>query len=167
MSAGEGARERSRSAPGRDDDWCDIHECGGAGSCFFNSVGAHFAVHRDRFSWPDARKLAKARGATLRAEIASYVREKASDFKPFWLPAPTPADETERVNLEQIEGGTPPQSWEDYLAALDRPTRWADGLTFRAATKRLNCRIILVVGDVKKPTQIIAYGKAIQFKDSR
>ncbi|CAE7539387.1 unnamed protein product [Symbiodinium sp. CCMP2456] len=112
-------------------------------------------------------KLAKARGATLRAANASYVRDKASDFKLFWLPAPTPADETERVNLELIEGGTPPQSWEEYLDALDRPTRWADDLTFRAATKRLNCRIILVVGDVKKPTQIIAYGKAIQFKDGR
>ena len=163
----EAGRQRSRSPTRVQPEWYDVHECGGAGSCLFNAVGAHYAVHRDGQNWKDAVKLAKARGATLRSEIASYIREKQSHFKPFWLPPPEPADETERVNLEQMEDGAPPATWDEYLRNLDRPGRWADDLTFRALTRRLNCRILLLVGDVKAPQQIIAYGKKIDFKDDR
>eukprot|EP00439_Symbiodinium_sp_Y106_P018821 s3194_g2.t1 len=106
-------------------------------------------------------------GATLRTEVASYIKEKPQHFKPFWLPPPAPADETERINLEQMEGGSPPTSWESYLDALDRPGRRADDLTFRALTRRLNCRILLLVGDVKSPEQIIVYGKKVSFQDDR
>ncbi|CAE6971378.1 unnamed protein product, partial [Symbiodinium sp. CCMP2456] len=97
-------RLRSRSPTRAQPDWFDIHDCGGAGSCLFNVVGAHYAVYRDGQTWKDAIRLAKARGATLRSE---------------------PADETEKVNLEQMEGGAPPTTWEAYLQALDRPGRIA------------------------------------------
>ena len=160
-----GPRQRSRSPPGRTEAWCDVHECGGSGSCFCNVVGAHFAMHRDKFDLATSCKLAKARGATLRAELAGYIREKAASFKPYWVPPAEPANETEKVNLQQMEGGDPPACWEEYLKALDRPNRWADDLTFRAATKRLNCRLILIVGDINKPSQLISYGKVINFKD--
>ena len=103
----------------------------------------------------------------MRTEVASYIKEKPQHFKPFWLPPPAPADETERINLEQMEGGSPPTSWESYLDALDRPGRRADDLTFRALTRRLNCRILLLVGDVKSPEQIIVYGKKVSFQDDR
>ena len=66
-----------------------------------------------------------------------------------------------------MEDGAPPATWDEYLRNLDRPGRWADDLTFRALTRRLNCRILLLVGDVKAPQQIIAYGKKIDFKDDR
>ena len=124
-------------------------------------------MSRDNFSLADAKKLAKARGATLRAEVAGYIREKADAFKPFWLPPPTPEDEASRVNLVQIEGGQPPDTWEAYLKALDRPTRWANDISLRATVKRLNCRIIVAVDDIKNPTQLLAYRKPIDFKDNR
>ncbi|CAE7287846.1 unnamed protein product, partial [Symbiodinium sp. CCMP2456] len=162
-----GAQARSRSPKGHTEEWFEVRECGGSGNCFYNAIGAHYAAYRDNFQWPDACKLAKTRGATLKAEIADYIREKPDTFKAFWLPPPEPATETEKENLEQMEGGTPPQTWDEYLQALDRPGRWADDLAFRATTKRMNCRIILVVGDVLKPSQVIAYGKPIQFKDDR
>ena len=66
-----------------------------------------------------------------------------------------------------MEGGAPPTTWEEYLQALDRPGRWCDDLTFRAMTKRLNCRILLIVGDIAAPDQVIAYGKRISYKDDR
>ncbi|CAE6971072.1 unnamed protein product, partial [Symbiodinium sp. CCMP2456] len=162
-----GGRDRSRSPTRTADAWHEVLECGGSGSCFYNAIGAYFAVQRDGFNVPDAKKLAKARGATLRAEIAGYIREKAGTFKDFWVSPEIPADEAGRVNLEQMEGGTPPGSWEDYLKALDRPTRWADDIAFRAAVKRLNCRIIVAVDDAENPTQLLAYGKQIDFKDGR
>ena len=163
QTTGGGDRARSRSPVRGPSDWYDI----GAGQCFFNVVGAHYAVYRDGYTWKDACKLAKARGAILRSEIASYIREKPDHFKPFWLPPPTPADETEKENLTQMEGGAPPTTWEEYLQALDRPGRWCDDLTFRAMTKRLNCRILLIVGDIAAPDQVIAYGKRISYKDDR
>ena len=163
QTTGGGDRARSRSPVRGPSDWYDI----GAGQCFFNVVGAHYAVYRDGYTWKDACKLAKSRGAILRSEIASYIREKPDHFKPFWLPPPTPADETEKENLTQMEGGAPPTTWEEYLQALDRPGRWCDDLTFRAMTKRLNCRILLIVGDIAAPDQVIAYGKRISYKDDR
>ena len=57
-----GGRPRSRSPARVQPDWFDIHDCGGAGSCLFNAVGVHYAVHRDGYSWKDACKLAKCRG---------------------------------------------------------------------------------------------------------
>ena len=54
---------------------------------------------------PPCASLQKARGATLRAELAGYIGEKATSFKPFWVPPAAPADETEKVNLQQMEGG--------------------------------------------------------------
>eukprot|EP00439_Symbiodinium_sp_Y106_P051588 s531_g6.t2 len=162
-----GARDRSRSPAKGPDEWHETVECGGVGSCFFNAVATHYAMSRDNFSLADAKKLAKARGATLRAEVAGYIREKADAFKPFWLPPPTPEDEASRVNLVQIEGGQPPDTWEAYLKALDRPTRWANDISFRATVKRLNCRIIVAVDDIKNPTQLLAYRKPIDFKDNR
>ena len=117
------------------------HVCSQIGSTYMNAEGqaaacsmqwvVHYAVHRDGHNWKEALKLAKCRGATLRTEVASYIKEKPQHFKPFWLPPPEPLDETEKVNLEQMEGGSPPTTWESYLEALDRPARWADDLTFR------------------------------------
>ena len=122
-------------------------------------------MSRDKFNWKDAQRLANTRGCALRAELASYIREKAAAFKPFWLPPEEPQTEAERLNLKQAEGGEPLYTWEAYLAGLDRPKRWVDDIAIRATTKRLNCRVIVVVGSVDKPSQIISFGKKIDWED--
>ena len=76
-----------------------------------------------------------------------------------------PSNLFERVNLKQAEGGEPLFTWEAYLAGLDRPKRWVDDLAIRATTKRLNCRIIIVVDSVDKPSQLISFGKKIDWED--
>ena len=154
-SAEQSARERSRSNRCKPEPWFEVLDCGGAGNCFYNCVGASYAVSRDKFTWKDAQRLANTRGCTLRAELASYIREKAAAFKPFWLPPEEPQTEAEHLNLKQAEG----------LAGLDRPKRWVDDIAIRATTKRLNCRVIIVVGSVDKPSQIISFGKKIDWED--
>ena len=164
-SSEKSARDRSRSNRSKVDPWFEVIDCGGAGNCFFNCVGASYAVSRDKFNWKDAQRLANTRGCTLRAELASYIREKAAVFKPFWLPPEEPQTEAERLNLKQAEGGEPLYTWEAYLAGLDRPKRWVDDIAIRATTKRLNCRVIIVVGSVDQPSQIISFGKKIDWED--
>ena len=154
-SAEQSARERSRPNRCKPEPWFEVLDCGGAGNCFYNCVGASYAVSRDKFTWKDAQRLANTRGCALRAELASYIREKAAAFKPFWLPPEEPQTEAEHLNLKQAEG----------LAGLDRPKRWVDDIAIRATTKRLNCRVIIVVGSVDKPSQIISFGKKIDWED--
>ena len=62
-SSEKSARDRSRSDRNKIEPWCDIVDCGGAGNCFYNCVGASYAVSRDKFNWKDAQKLANTRGA--------------------------------------------------------------------------------------------------------
>ena len=158
-SSEKSARDRSRSNRSKAEPWFEVIDCGGAGNCYFNCVGASYAVSKD------AQRLANTRGCALRAELASYIREKAAAFKPFWLFSEEPQTEAERLNLKQAEGGEPLYTWEAYLAGLDRPKRWVDDIAIWATAKRLNCRVIVVVGSVDKPSQIISFGKKIDWED--
>ena len=150
-SSEKSARDRSRSNRSKAEPWFEVIDCGGAGNCYFNCVGASYAVSRDKFNWKDAQRLANTRGCALRAELAIYIREKAAAFKPFWLPPEEPQTEAECLNLKQAEGGEPLYTWEAYLAGLDRPKRWVSD--------------IAMVGSVDKPSQIISFGKKIDWED--
>ena len=152
---GKKGRVRSRSLKRKGVVWWEEHEGGGDGNCFYNCAGAAFGLQRDKMSWEDVSKSTRSRGCTLRSELAAYIREKSEYFKSFWLPPDVPQTDTEEAALRSMEAGDPAETWGAYLANLDRPKRWCDELAFRAATKRLNCRILVILGDPGNPTQVL------------
>ena len=152
-------------------------ECGAGGACSYNSVGLAFALRRDKVKLVDARKgrdkvklvdarkTVNSRGKTLRAELASYTLANERKFLPFWLPPEIPDNITqeERQRLLTMEDGDIPTTWAQCKEALGRPKRWADEVAFRASCKRMNCRIVVVIGKPDIATQFLVYGKKVPY----
>eukprot|EP00969_Alexandrium_andersonii_P021488 940098-Alexandrium_andersonii.AAC.1 len=73
----------------------------------------------------------------LRTKIAQHVRKHPAEYQGAFQPDTTASSE--------IEGGVAPTTWDEYLAAIKRPRRWADGLLLlHAAATNFKRRILAV-----------------------
>jgi hypothetical protein len=123
-------RERSRSpARGKPEEECD-----GDAHCFYNCVAAGYALQLEGKDSTTVQPQVSSRGRGLREQIATHIQKHAKDYR-HWRPA-----EDLGNNAVQIEDGDSLGTFEDYIAALFRPKRWADELAWRAAARRLGVR---------------------------
>ena len=63
----------------------------------------------------------------------------------------------ERERLLRVEDGEAPKPWEQYLKAVYRPKRYADEVAFRAASHMLGISLVLICGDIVRPSQVLQY----------
>ena len=118
------------------------------------------AADKDLVCPERGRRFGAAAG--LRAELASYIEKRCSTtFEGYFSPEPEDGlDEEGRAKRRRLEDGPSPASWDDYIQALARPRRHVDELSFRACSRRFNSRIVILVEDACKPSQIVVYGSA-------
>ena len=153
----QGQRKKERLGK---DAWVE-RECGGQGHCFFNCITAAFVMKTSGATFEGVLPSLPAKGKGLRARIATHITEHEARYKPYFQPScpdPNITDAaTAKETLLRVEDGSPPQTWSEYLKAVYRPARYADEVSFRAASALLGVNISLICGDLNKPTQVHTY----------
>ena len=78
----------------------------------------------------------QARAKTLRHDLFKHLSIRASVYKQWFEP--------DQKTVVEMEAGSVPKSWEEFLEAGPRDQRLIDGLSLMAAAKRYGIHIIVV-----------------------
>jgi hypothetical protein len=105
----------------------DVLECGDLGSCGWNSVAAGYMMAKDRGRYPTRVLLQKT--------VARWLDEPAGRamVEPHWVQK---SEWTPRT-----EGGSIPQTYDEWVDTIRRPGRWICGFSLGAAAQVLQIRI--------------------------
>ena len=136
-------------------------DCGGGGHCFYNAIAASFILKTTGGTFQSLQAELPVKGRGLRSRLATYISQSPGKFRPYFHVPEVAADVEDReaalLELQKIENGPVPQSWDEYVLAIFRPARYADEVAFRATTSLLGVSITLVCGDLACPTQVLHY----------
>ena len=140
--------------------WKEV-DCGGGGHCFYNAIAASFILKTTGGTFQSLQAELPAKGRGLRSRLATYISQSPGKFRPYFHVPEVAADVEDReaalLELQKIENGPVPQSWDEYVLAIFRPARYADEVAFRATTSLLGVSITLVCGNLACPTQVLHY----------
>lgn len=154
--AGEGesahvkGKDRSRSPirSGKSRAWqaeqvdklCDLIECGGGGGrCGYNVLACALALRSGK-KHVEFKDNLVAMGRTIRNDVYQHLEKHADRYRSWFWP--------DTNTTEALEGGPVPNTWEEFLAATLRDTRWVCGLTLLAASRRFGVQIVVIdLGD--------------------
>ena len=78
----------------------------------------------------------QARAKTVTHDLLKHLSKRASEYKQWFEP--------DQKTVVEMEAGSVPKSWEEFLEASLRDKRWIDGLSLMAAAKRYGIHIIVV-----------------------
>ena len=137
--------------------WWDVRECGGGGCCFYNSFAAAYALQKDKKTWEEIAPVMRSRGRTIRGEIAEFISKRPEKYREYF--APDDDDGLDEETRARLEDGCTPETWEGYLAALRRPARYVDELSFRACCARFRSRVVIFIDEVSPSAQRVVYGQ--------
>lgn len=112
-------------------------DCGGAGDCGFRVISFLIAMQNSKWQSEisEVRAKVEAMSRSLRGQIAHVLTQVSAQWKDAWVPDPSATSTT--------EGGSIPQTVEEYEKALLRPNRWIDGLALRTVAQMKKVNIVI------------------------